>query len=85
MRYACQLSFEGDPGCREMDHGGVACVGFFVACGDPTELFKCKRLDLIHRSLSDFAIHLTAGIIGEAESILSYVDGPDWQVVFLTF
>jgi hypothetical protein len=30
-----------------------------------------KSLDLIHRSLSDFAIHLTARIIGEAESILS--------------
>ena len=23
-----------------MDHGGVAVVGFFVACGDATELFK---------------------------------------------
>jgi hypothetical protein len=31
----------------------------------------CKRLDLIHRSMSDFAIHLTAYIVGEAASILS--------------
>jgi hypothetical protein len=30
-----------------------------------------KSLNLIYRILSDFAIHLTAGIIGEAESILS--------------
>jgi hypothetical protein len=29
----------------------------------------CKSLDLIPRSMSDFAIHLTAGIIGEAESV----------------
>ena len=49
-------------------------------------LFKVKRrtrrrlrprmelrnsLDLIYRSMSDFAIHLTAGIIGEADSTLS--------------
>ena len=32
--------------------------------------FICKSLDLTHRSLSDFAIHLTADIIGEAESML---------------
>jgi hypothetical protein len=31
----------------------------------------CKSVDLIHRSLSDFAIHLTVGIIGEAKSMLS--------------
>jgi hypothetical protein len=30
-----------------------------------------KSLNLIHRSISDFAIHRTASIIGEAESILS--------------
>ncbi|MGH6800688.1 MAG: hypothetical protein ACRECZ_04605 [Methylocella sp.] len=30
-----------------------------------------KSLDLIYRSLSGFVIHLTAGIIGEADSILS--------------
>jgi hypothetical protein len=32
---------------------------------------KRKSLDLNQRSLSDFAIRLTAGIIGEAEPILS--------------
>src|SRR5271166_2455690 len=32
---------------------------------------KCKSLDLILRSVSDSAIHLTASIIGEAGSILS--------------
>jgi hypothetical protein len=30
----------------------------------------CKSLDLIHRSMSDFAVHRTAAIIGEAGSIL---------------
>jgi len=34
-------------------------------------LIRGKSWDLIHRTLSDFAIHPTAGIIGEAESILS--------------
>jgi hypothetical protein len=33
--------------------------------------YGCKGLDLIHRSTSDYAIHLTAEIIGEADSILS--------------
>jgi hypothetical protein len=33
--------------------------------------FMCKSLDLIHRSMSDFAIHRTANIIDEAGSILS--------------
>jgi hypothetical protein len=28
---------------------------------------KCKSLDLIRRSMSDFAIHLAASIIGEAD------------------
>jgi hypothetical protein len=32
---------------------------------------SCEGLDLIHRSMSDFAIHPTARIIGEADSILS--------------
>jgi transposase len=32
---------------------------------------RCKSLNLIHRSLSDFALHGTADMIGEAESILS--------------
>ncbi len=32
---------------------------------------KCRSLDLIHRAMSDFAIHRTADIIGEAESLLS--------------
>jgi hypothetical protein len=32
---------------------------------------NCKSLDLFHRSLSDFAIHFTAGITGEAAAILS--------------
>jgi hypothetical protein len=31
----------------------------------------CKSLGLIHRSMSDFAIHLTASIIGEEYSMLS--------------
>jgi hypothetical protein len=35
------------------------------------EILLCKSLDLIHRSVSDSAIHLTASIIGEAGSILS--------------
>jgi hypothetical protein len=34
-------------------------------------LIRGKSWDLIHRTLSDFAIHPTAGIIGKAESILS--------------
>jgi hypothetical protein len=33
--------------------------------------FSCKSLNLIHRSMSDFALHRTADMIGEAESILS--------------
>jgi hypothetical protein len=33
-------------------------------------LIRCK-IWKIHGTLSDFAVHLTAGIIGEAESILS--------------
>jgi hypothetical protein len=36
-----------------------------------SDFYGCKGLDLIHRTKSDFAIHLTASIIGEAESILS--------------
>jgi hypothetical protein len=32
---------------------------------------KCESLDLIHRTMSDFAIHLTADIIGEADPVLS--------------
>ena len=30
----------------------------------------CKSLDLMHRTMSDFAIHLTADIIGEADPFL---------------
>jgi hypothetical protein len=37
----------------------------------PASRRTCKSLDLIHRSLSDFAIHLTVGIIGEAKSMRS--------------
>ncbi len=33
--------------------------------------FRCTSLDLIHRSMSDWAIHSTAGIIGEVDSMLS--------------
>jgi len=33
--------------------------------------FMCKSLGLIHRTMSDFAIHLTAEIIGEAAPLLS--------------
>jgi hypothetical protein len=32
---------------------------------------RCTSLDLIHRSMSDYVIHSTAGIIGEVDSILS--------------
>src|ERR1700730_2751590 len=35
------------------------------------QLLICNGLDLIHRSMSDFALHPTGGIIGEADSILS--------------
>ena len=35
------------------------------------EAIKCKSLDLIHRTMSDFAIHLTADIIGDADPLLS--------------
>jgi hypothetical protein len=38
---------------------------------DHGERMKCKSLDLIHRATSDYAIHLTAEIIGEAGSVLS--------------
>jgi hypothetical protein len=31
----------------------------------------CRILDFIHRTMSDFAIHPAASIIGETESILS--------------
>ena len=33
--------------------------------------FKCRILDFIHRTMSDFAIHPAASIIGETELILS--------------
>jgi len=32
---------------------------------------SCNSLDFTHRTMSDFAIHLTADIIGEADSLLS--------------
>jgi len=32
---------------------------------------KCKSLNLIHRSLSDYVIHSTAGLIGEVDSMLA--------------
>ena len=35
------------------------------------EFLQGKRLDLIHRSMSDYVIHSTAGIIGEVDSMLS--------------
>ncbi len=31
----------------------------------------CKNLDLTHRTMSDFAVHLTADIIGETDPFLS--------------
>jgi hypothetical protein len=34
-------------------------------------VLRCTSLDLIHRSMSDYVIHSTAGIIGEVDSILS--------------
>jgi hypothetical protein len=35
---------EGEPGCREMDHGWVvASVGFFVAGGDAPELVTIAK------------------------------------------
>src|ERR1700731_428640 len=33
--------------------------------------FSCTSLDLIQRSMSDYVIHSTAGIIGEVDSIVS--------------
>jgi hypothetical protein len=30
-------------GCGEMDHGGVALVGLFVACGDAAEVFEAAE------------------------------------------
>src|ERR1700731_1828750 len=35
------------------------------------DLLECTSLDLIQRSMSDYVIHSTAGIIGEVDSILS--------------
>ena len=34
-------------------------------------LVTCTSLDLIQRSMSDYVIHSTAGIIGEVDSMLS--------------
>ncbi len=34
-------------------------------------VIMCKNLDLTSRKMSDFAIHRTADIIGEADSLLS--------------
>ncbi len=42
-------------------------MGFAVLA----DLVICKSLDLTHRSGSDFAIHLTASIIGVTASVLS--------------
>ena len=39
--------------------------------GADAQNVRCKSLDLIHRSMSDYAIHRTASMIGETASILS--------------
>ena len=54
------------------DRAGLT-VGAFSPhqAGDEGIDLICKNLDLIHRSMSDYAIHLTAEIIGEADSVLS--------------
>jgi hypothetical protein len=48
----------------------IEIIGFFDKLGH-----WCESRDLIHRSMSDFAIHLTASMIGEAGAILSRTRG----------
>jgi hypothetical protein len=41
------------------------------ACAPMRQLQNCTSLNLIQRSMSDYVIHSTAGIIGEVDSMLS--------------
>jgi hypothetical protein len=44
------------------------------------EVFSCKSLNLIQRSMSDYVIHSTAGMIGEVDSPNS-PPRDEWQAV----
>ena len=50
-----RLSNDKDAGCVPRQIGAIS----------------CKSLDWIHRTMSDFSIHLTADILGEADAMLS--------------